>query len=245
MKIKLLSTLAVAASLCGTQGAVAADMPIKAPVKAPLAAAVVAHNWSGFYVGGNCGYAWGQTTTQTIDGGDVFYSDLHPNGAMCGGQAGYNWQSAALVFGVEGDIGYLWLKKSPIVVGDDDALDLRTVKYGGYGTITGRIGYSWGQALAYVKGGAAFARISHSGYELPVAGSNAYDVSKTRTGWLVGGGLEYALTQNWSWRVEYLYMDFGDTSNTTTDTSITINHKDKVQAVTLGFNYKFASPIMK
>jgi outer membrane immunogenic protein len=203
---------------------------------------VVATTWSGLYIGAHCGAAWGQTTTNTVDGGDNFDNRLNPEGGICGGQIGYNWQTGTLVFGIEGDAGALLLKHNDVQPSDDDNHVLRSVKYNGYGTITGRLGFSSGSWLAYVKGGAAFAGIKHSGYELPDSSSNAYSVSTTKTGWTIGGGFEYAMTANWSWRVEYLYMDFGHSNNTTTDTSIDIRHTDRVQAVTLGVNYRFGGP---
>src|SRR6478609_12037709 len=53
-----------------------------------------AYSWAGPYLGGNLGYAWGS----------VDNNPTNPSGFSGGVQAGYNWQSGPLVFGVEGDL---------------------------------------------------------------------------------------------------------------------------------------------
>ena len=72
--------------------AIAADMPVRAPVYKASPAMIAAHNWTGFYIGGHCGGAWGRTSAHTIDDDDVFDNRLSPNGGFCGGQLGHNWQ---------------------------------------------------------------------------------------------------------------------------------------------------------
>jgi len=216
--------------------ATAADLPVKA-VRAP-AALVVSNIWAGFYIGGHCGGAWGRTVAHTIDDEDVFDSTLKPSGWLCGGQAGYNWQSGGFVLGAEGDLGYLGLKKTDILPSDDENTVSRLVKYGWYGTATGRLGYAWDQWLLYLKGGYAVARIRHAGFETG-SGENVYDVSATRSGYTVGGGLEYAVSPNWSWKVEYLYMDFGRRTTVTSDPEVTVENRDDVHTVKVGLNYRF------
>jgi outer membrane immunogenic protein len=147
-----------------------------------------------------------------------------------------------MVFGLEGDLGYLWIKKQEIQPSDDDNTALRSVKYGGYGTLTGRVGYSWDQWLLYIKGGLAIARIRHTGMEVAGDfGDNAYDVSKTRTGGTAGGGVEYAVSPNWSWKVEYLYMDFGKKTVVTSDPAVAVENRDHIHTVKLGVNYHFSA----
>jgi outer membrane immunogenic protein len=224
-----------------TGPAIAADMPVRMPVKAAPAPVIVQY-WSGLYIGGHCGAAWGRTTAHTVDDEDIFDNRLKPTGWLCGGQVGHNWLSGNVLFGLEGDLGYLSLKKSEIQPSDDDNTALRSVKYSWYATLTGRLGYTSGQWLLFVKGGAAFARIKHTGFEVTGdPGDNAYSLSKTRVGAAVGGGVEYAVSPNWSWKLEYLYMDFGRKTAVTSDPDVTVQNRDQVHTVKIGVNYRFGN----
>ncbi len=110
-------------SLAGfTQIASAADLPRKAPIAPP----VVAPTWSGFYVGLNAGYAWGNAKTDVIgiDSSNVIPAqnigslptafDPDVNSFIGGGQIGYNWQASQFVFGIEADIAYINLHADSI-----------------------------------------------------------------------------------------------------------------------------------
>lgn len=108
---RLLLAVATAASLFAT-GALAADLPAKAPVytKAPVYVDP-GYDWTGFYVGGNVGYSWGNSnsTLSLIDPGtgttlNSTATKFHMDGVIGGGQIGYNWQSGKWVFGLEADI---------------------------------------------------------------------------------------------------------------------------------------------
>lgn len=111
----------------GTVSASAADLAARPYTKAP-AAADLAYNWSGWYVGANVGYSWGHSGTDTfLDPTSAwaaesiaFRNELvalsnrshDPQGVVGGLQAGYNFQSGAWVFGVEADINAADLKKT-------------------------------------------------------------------------------------------------------------------------------------
>jgi outer membrane immunogenic protein len=80
-----------------------------------------------------------------------------------------------------------------------------------YGTAAGRIGYAWDRLHAYTKGGAAFSHWDSVGLFSTGVGS-ALDPdrsSRVALGWVLGGGLEYAMGGAWSLRAEYTYLDFG------------------------------------
>ena len=81
----------------------------------------------------------------------------------------------------------------------------------GLGSVTGRLGYTWGPALLYVKGGYAYSDYSES---LTFFGAPAAFTlnSSHHDGYTVGAGLEYMFAQNWSAKVEYQYYDFGKTN---------------------------------
>src|SRR5579872_2671205 len=101
---RLLIGISAFASLLAT-GALAADLPAKAPVYDPI------YDWTGFYVGGNVGYSWGNSnsTLSLIDPGagttlNSTAIKFHMDGVIGGGQIGYNWQRERWVFGLEADI---------------------------------------------------------------------------------------------------------------------------------------------
>jgi outer membrane immunogenic protein len=234
--------IAAATAIALTQMASAADLPRKAPAYAPPPPPAL-HNWTGFYIGGHLGAARSKLKTGALvsEAGepDEITTDNN-NGYIAGGQLGFNWQFGQwLVLGLEGDLGYLGLEnRAPFPVGGTPEDEFRT-KFGLYGTATGRLGLSFDRLLVYGKGGFVFAKVDHSAtdFEDP---EESVSFDKTRTGWTAGGGLEYAFTPNWSAKIEYLYMDFGDlTRPNPGDASESILFDNRVQTVKLGINYKF------
>ncbi len=183
--------------LLGATGAQAADVARVAPSR---------FDWSGFYAGANGGYGWGRTHWSDPVFG-FSSGDFDISGGLLGGQLGYNWQSGRLVLGLESDAD--WANLSGATAGLGGAC----LGYAGgqcltrqdwLGTTRGRIGYAFGRWLPYVTGGLAYGGV---GIEQPGGSS-----TQTRTGWTVGGGLEYALNRNWSAKVEYLHLDLGTAS---------------------------------
>ena len=105
-----------------------------------------------------------------------------------------------------------------------------SVKYGWYGTVTGRLGLAYDRLLTYVKGGAAVASITNSAADLNgsvIDPSDFSETKKTRWGWTVGTGFEIAVAPSWSVKSEYMYMDFGRHSSTNLDGD-TFQHKNQV-----------------
>lgn len=198
--------------------------------------------WSGFYVGGHVGGAWGDIdVTDEYDyvGDPIKKSDLSTSGLLTGIQVGYNLQSGNIVYGIEADLGFMNLsgKKSTDLPPPDSYKD----RYGGlegnygvegglYGDLTARVGYAADSWLFYVKGGAAFLNAEFSGNYV---GDNCTtvkdkhgnycstkkspsvfgaDTSDTLLGWTLGFGVEYALSTSWSLKLEYQHFDFGAAS---------------------------------
>jgi len=256
MKKLLLGSVAIAA--LAVSPALAADLPARPVYKgaAPVAVAA-AYNWTGLYLGANCGGAWGLTTSSNtgpgfdgFDNGVATSYDNRPGGWTCGGQIGYNIQSGSIVFGVEGEFGKLWLDRRLEGIGTAGE-DLVAVRYDWYATATGRLGIAWDRALLYVKGGAAWARIRNTASDLisfPPAVIDLGDFSEethTRFGWALGGGLEYGLTPNWSLKGEYLYMDFGTYTTGLNLDGDTFQHRNQLHTAKIGINYRFgASPVV-
>jgi outer membrane immunogenic protein len=203
----LLGTIA-AIGLMSMSAAQAADMPLKAP---PRVAAPAPFSWSGFYIGAHVGGAWGTVESEIpFDNGGVFPVSSHTiNGFVAGGQVGWNWQvNPWLVFGVEGQFSWTDLKGStPCIVVFKCTTEVNWV-----GTLAGRVGYTFDRTMLYVKAGVAWA---DSDYLIDLSlfpGVFSATASETRTGLMLGAGVEYAFLPNWSAKLEYNYMDF-DTDN--------------------------------
>ena len=235
MKKFLLATVALVA-LGATVPALAADLGARtaytkaAPAYAPI------YNWTGFYIGGHLGGAF------YSDNGFAGVTNNSNDGRFLGGlQGGADYQFAPnWVVGIEGQ--YSWLggsNNNGVAFTGAGAGAVYTYNQRGLGSVTGRLGYTWGAGLLYVKGGYAYSDHSESLTFLgaPVAftlNSNHHD------GYTVGAGLEYMFAPNWSGKVEYQYYDFGKTNFVTpavlTAFGSTRNDEHTVKA---GINYRF------
>ncbi|AWM01722.1 outer membrane protein [Bradyrhizobium amphicarpaeae] len=258
--------LAAASLISLASCADAADLAARPYTKAPAMIAAV-HDWSGFYVGASAGYGWADVDHYSLNTAGSFWTNgpagafgglqsVHPSGAVYGGQVGYNWQSANWVFGIEAAGFGTDLRRTDISI-FAPATDLLSARIEGLFTATGRIGYAIDRWLPYIKGGYAGAQVRTINREPPPA--FALDVSldhgEWRSGFLVGGGLEYAITNNWIAGVEYNYMDFGSSTwsqlNRTAagavfNAAAPENYRDHVtmQTVTARLSYKFGGPIV-
>lgn len=191
MKKYLLASVA-ALGLVAAGAASAADLPSR---KGPVAAPVYmppAFSWTGFYVGANAGYGWGNVNAN----GFANVGDL--DGFVGGGQIGYNYQMGQFVLGLEAD-----LQGADLSSGNN--LGLLNVKTDYFGTVRARVGVAFDRFMPYVTGGWAYGNVKTS---IPAIGFSS-DRSHTG-GFAVGGGLEYAVTNNIIAGVEYLYVDLGE-----------------------------------
>jgi outer membrane immunogenic protein len=248
MKKLLLGTMALI-GLLSAGVAQAADMPIKA---AP-AAAPPPFNWTGFYIGAHAGGAWGTAESeipfQILSHQFVFPLASHNvNGFVAGGQVGYNWQvNPWLVFGIEGQFSWTDAKGStPCVVVLRCTDDVRSIF-----TLAGRLGYALDRTMIYIKGGVAWADIRHT---IDFLGVDAITASTTRTGAMIGTGIEHAFAPNWSAKIEYNFMDFdrhtlgfgnGGCDSITTRTAdvvcdrLNVDFKERIHLIKFGLNYRF------
>jgi outer membrane immunogenic protein len=210
----------IAALLTAPLAAQAADLP--QPYKAP--AYVAPFSWTGFYVGINGGYMWGNS--KWSGGAGTF--EVDPNGWMAGGTLGYNIQTGNWVWGIEGDIDYANLKGTSASVCSGC-----TFKDTWLGTVRGRVGYSFAHWLPYVTGGGAFG----NAYVSTPGGA----VDRTKIGWTAGAGIEYAFLGNWSAKLEYLYVDLGTATCEYTTCAIPTNASVDFTSniVRAGINYRF------
>jgi outer membrane immunogenic protein len=262
---------ALIATAAFTQFASAADLPAKAPVytKAPAMVVPAVYNWTGFYIGGDVGGAWGgpnQSFSQT--GAPVFnatefdpvsFGNGNTSRGLGGLHAGYNWQFAPTwLLGLEGD--YSWTGRSTasstaqltnggVVVPNNFVTMTNSLK--SLSSVRGRIGYTSNNYLIYVTGGAAWARMDFNGFITSPGNvsSIATAFSNTLSGWVAGAGLEYLLTPNWTLRGEYLYYGFQSVTATAPCTAcfpgafngpgVFAWGNNNVQVARLGVSYKF------
>ena len=159
---------------------------------------------------------------------------IHPDydGFIGGGQVGFNYQINQFVLGAEGDWGWTNAKGSTGCISNaaiSCGVELKSVA-----TLTGRVGYAIDRVLLYVKGGGVWVREDY-----PVAPGTPFAItlSNSRTGWLVGGGLEYGLSANWSTKLEYNYLGLGTDRLNFAGAIEDITQKAHV--VKLGVNYRF------
>jgi len=194
---KIAIGIAAVSALIGAP-ALAADMAMKAPPPVPAPSSV--YNWNGFYVGGNAGGAWATTSDS-----NAFFAattgNFHITGGVAGGQVGYNWQFSPWVLGIESDFDGSNVKGSTSA--GLCAGVVCTIENTWVGTTRARIGYATGAWLPYLTGGVAYGDVHIQD------SAGAVHAGTNRAGWTGGGGMEYALNQNWSIRAEYLYIDLG------------------------------------
>ncbi|MGL5167993.1 MAG: outer membrane protein [Afipia sp.] len=229
--------LAIAASILAAGSASAADLAARPYTKAPPIVQV--YDWTGFYIGGDIG-----GVSQRDSGDSNFFQPtatannfLALSGSnssfIGGGHIGYNWQFAPTwVLGIEADAQWLNAKNS-FCRGLDDNLTGCVDTGRGFATIEsetkwlatvrGRLGWTFDRFMVYGTGGVAFGEVrtnvgfnclvagcANSGTEIATSGS----ASNTHTGWVAGGGIEWAFASNWLVRAEYLHVDLGNVNGT-------------------------------
>ena len=241
MKRSLLASVSLCAIALAT-GAHAADLGVRPAYKAP-AMAPAPWSWAGFYVGGNVGFASARTNISSPDGSFFFPPganfDSNKTGVIGGLQAGYNWQFNSLVVGLEGDISVASLNRTTSPGAIAFTADTFNGNMTALGTVRGRIGWAFDRVLVYGTGGVAFASLKDQ-YSSPIFPFTT-SANSSATGWTAGGGVEYALTDHWTAKAEYLHVGFPSRSATTTQFGNTYNFafKDSVDIGRVGVNYKF------
>lgn len=238
MKKFLLATVALA-TLGAAAPALGADLGARPYYNKAPAYAAPLYNWTGFYLGAHLGGAF--SSSNNFNG--LVLSDS--SARLLGGfQVGADWQFAPnWVVGAEGQ--YSWLGKNNLNAVFPNAMvfnsDQRAI-----GSITARIGYTWGPGLAYVKGGYAYSdnRDTLSLAGVPIAFS--LDTNH-RDGYTVGAGVEYMFAPNWSAKAEYQYYNFGDTRFVTPVALApfgSFHNDDHTVKVGVNYRFNFAAPVV-
>jgi outer membrane immunogenic protein len=273
--------LASAATALLTGAASAADLPRRA-APPPVFTPVPVFTWTGAYFGINAGYAFDASNNN--NNGSAFgvpfpyatpgtvatFRNRSQDGFSGGGQIGYNYQftpGSGVVIGIEADAQYLDFgrnRNSAFITGGalapgyyvTDPRGLSSLDY--FGTVRGRLGYAFDRTLIYGTGGFAYGSGSADRSFGGFAGNDSF-----RTGYAVGGGIEYALpTDSFlnffrsnavTLKVEGLYVNLD--RNTRNQGAFVINaannfpvvysgigrRSDEFAVVRAGLNYKFGS----
>lgn len=255
-------TSAVAAILMTSSASYAADAIIYEGSEAVVIADTF--SWTGGYIGVNAGYAGGKLQNAwRYDSTDMsitqsYQENLNPTGSgfVGGMQAGYNWQFDQTVFGIETDFQASGIKTNlsnivwghPIDTNASLRVDGLSNKVSWFGTTRARIGYTAvDRLLVYATAGIAYGKVKSSLDGLFLSQEFSNSVSKTKIGYTAGAGAEYAFTDKWTLKTEYLYTDLGKVNFS----GIAIYHdidtlgeysgrnKFNFHTVRVGLNYKF------
>jgi outer membrane immunogenic protein len=239
--MRRLIVLAIAA-LTAASPAFAVDL-----TRAPAPAAPVPFSWTGCSIGGHFGFDVSDDRTTGPLGRSISFSSM---GFVGGGQIGCDYQFAPRwVVGVEGQAAWTNLKKTYAGTVRNFATGVTlpshdTLRNDFLASLTPRLGYSIiDQVLVFAKGGAAW---TDEKYDIAFTNEQGIAVdpgaARTRTGWTVGAGLEWAFAPHWSSTLEYEYYNFGNSGILLTDPHAIVtvaSLKDQINTVTLGVNYHF------
>jgi outer membrane immunogenic protein len=223
--------------------AMAADLgrPAPAPVYTKAPPPPTTYSWTGFYVGGDAGYGWANSngTLTTAAGAPLAPYSYDVNGPIAGGFIGGNYQINQFVLGLEGDWQWSNLTGnggSIASVGAGGPFAISTT-VNNYGSIRGRLGVAFDRFLVFGTGGWALGNFSTS-YVSGVAPLGSVGGSSAN-GWTVGGGVEYAFTDNLLGRVEYRYTDLGTVSGTPSVGFAEAGNNLTINDIRVGLAYKF------
>ncbi len=222
-----------------TYSAFGSDLPTKKAPPPPPVAVYAPYNWTGFYIGANAGALFDPDEVDSLTRGYTFNgatsNSLSPTGFVGGVQAGYNYQISNFVLGVEGDLDFSTAKASFNYPGFSGTATHST-SWPFFADLRARAGIAFDRFLPYITGGVAFANVNNNISD-PGLGSAGRG---SATGWVIGGGLEYAVTDHWSAKAEYLYMQFPDvTASINRAGGYAFKFKDNAQIARVGLNYKF------
>ena len=239
---KLILAASMALTIAGP--ALAADLSARpVPFYAPQPP-----SWTGFYIGANAGGGIGNATSDFSALGSTFASvDNSLTGGVAGAQAGYNWQSGPILYGVETDIQWSNAKgtlSAPCVPGlCGMALTANySQEVSWFGTVRGRIGYASNGWLLYGTAGFAYGQVETSANASAGPASATFSAKDFVDGWTAGGGIEVQIAPRWSVKGEYLFADLGRTNHSFAITglpTLTDSAHVTLNIIRAGVNFRF------
>jgi outer membrane immunogenic protein len=219
------------------------------------------YQWDGAFVGLNAGGAFGSSPAKlkALYEGETKFEDrnnidaINASGFIGGIGAGYNFSNGPLVFGIEGDINSLNANGRDVDLFDFPEFQNEiSTQYSFLGTVRGKIGVANGRVLGYATGGLAVGTFEDFIGGTEAEGGAHEDFGggvKTRTGYVLGAGVEYAVTEKVSIKGEYLFTDLGRSSFDVNEavgdtwfgkgTQATVNADHKLNIIRVGLNVRF------
>jgi outer membrane immunogenic protein len=247
----LLSATALVAFGLSATSAEAADLVAPAPVYKAPPAYVPPFSWTGFYIGGNVGVGWSQGNV-TDDFFGLNLTNSNNASFLGGGQVGGNYQIGQFVIGAEADFDWLANNQNSGTTVSVGGTTLQVNSNDRWiTTVAGRLGYAFDHVLIYGKGGGGW--VGNNNFtvtNVPTGASFSLANDSTNSGWLAGGGVEWAFAPNWTVRAEYDFLGLSNRSFTLPATfpvaalagdTFTTHDRD-VQMFTVGVNYLFNWP---
>lgn len=226
---KILFAVAAIGGMLAAQSTLAADLGgyNAAPTYNAMTYGTSVADWSGFYAGANVGYGWGKADTNLAPP-----NTFNTGGFNGGVQAGYNFQAGDLVFGVEADAQLANIYYSQNLAGGAKS----KVGVDAFGTLRGRVGYSFDAFMPYATAGLAVGRGTAS-YTNGAGVETAN--SQTHVGWTLGAGVEVAVTDQITAKAEYLYTNLGTQPYAAGYPTGGANTNLDFGTIRFGVNYKF------
>jgi outer membrane immunogenic protein len=221
----------------------AADLPAPAPGYYPPVYKPALYDWTGLYFGGHAGAGLlsdSSTQNGVSAGGTNLNSTITigPVGLVAGGQLGANFQFASWVVGAEASWSGTTISGSGTGLTTVGNTERMTSAVMDFATATGRVGYAFNAILPYVKGGAAAMQVHYTQDLVTPAGTIfSQEIKDTRSGFTVGAGVEYGLTENFSAKLEYDFYNFGTKSYNFATTPVAI--QSSMHVLEFGLNYRF------
>ena len=198
--------------LCGLVACISATAARAADIALPLyrpGPVIATYGWAGCYLGLEGGGTFGTSRDEATNAGALsgvpITNTFGVDGSVVGGTVGCNLQSGNFVFGVENDLSWTSTVGSAYELPPFNPFTVSQTKMNWLDTVRGRAGYASGRWFGYVTAGAAFAGTSIS----VCNGFGCVGDSRDRVGWVLGAGVEYALIDSWTVKLEYLYANFG------------------------------------
>ena len=261
MKFASVARLALLSIVLFGSKALAADLGTEPAGPPSYVVLPLAYDWSGLHIGITGGGAFNghdpSFSFENVDAASVAVlphgADLTSKGGLVGGEIGYDLQGNGFVYGLEGDISWTNFGDSTTrIVPENTSLGMPPITFNTnynmnwISTVRGRIGIPLDHFLIYATGGLAFAEVSMNTTVTvgdPPMGQLIGSTEKTKAGWTLGGGAEYALCNNITLKAEALWFDLGTISlnASTPNFNLSLDVRQQVEGVIAraGVGYKF------
>jgi outer membrane immunogenic protein len=244
--------LAIGLATTAVSPAQAANLPVPGPAYYPKSFPPPAiYDWTGIYVGFNVGGGIltdsvsqnGVSASPTLATSLLSSANLRPAGVIGGGQIGANYEFAPWVIGVEGSWDASGIQGNTLIgiaSTANPALPTQerfTSNVLWLAAATGRLGYAANDWLFYAKAGGAWMHVTYTEDLLTPATIASQNISDNRSGFTVGGGIEFGLVENLTGKIEYDFYDFGSRNYNFGITPVSVS--SNLHTLTVGLNYKF------